>query len=110
VLALLGWFGSGAGPWSGHPSYEAAPEQLLLHYPTQLLVEALTATVPTAPQWAGAARYFAGWDFRKMKKGDGQLLAPARGAEATAPEGGRGDRDRGQRGAGEEGLRRLSDR
>jgi hypothetical protein len=74
VLALLGWFGSGAGPWSGYPSYEAAPEQLLLHYPTQLLVEALTATAPTAPQWAGAARYFAGWDFRKTKQGDGQLL------------------------------------
>ena len=74
MLALLGWFGSGAGPWSGYPSYESVPEELVLHYPTQVLVEALTATTPTAPQVAGAARYFAGWDFRQKKKDDGRLL------------------------------------
>jgi hypothetical protein len=74
VRALLGWFGSGAGPWSGYPSYESVPEQLLRHYPTQLLIEALTASPPTAPQLAGAARYFAGWDFRRTKEADGRLL------------------------------------
>lgn len=30
ILALLEWFGSGAGPWSGFPSYEQAAEELLL--------------------------------------------------------------------------------
>ncbi len=29
ILALLQWFGSGAGPWSGFPYYEAAAEKLL---------------------------------------------------------------------------------
>src|SRR5262249_42311126 len=53
ALALLEWFGSGAGPWSGYPSYESMAEQLLLHYPTQMLVDALTAATPTERQWAG---------------------------------------------------------
>jgi hypothetical protein len=30
ILVLLEWFGSGAGPWSGFPSYETAAEDLLL--------------------------------------------------------------------------------
>jgi hypothetical protein len=73
-LTLFGWFGSGAGPWSGFPSYEAVPEQLLLHYPTQLLVDVLTASTLTETQWRGAARYFGGWEFRQRKKGDRALL------------------------------------
>jgi hypothetical protein len=34
ILALLEWFGSGAGPWSGFPSYESAAEKMLLEYRT----------------------------------------------------------------------------
>src|SRR5687768_43901 len=41
VLALLAWFGSGAGQWSGFPSYEAIPEQMLLAYPTPELLAAI---------------------------------------------------------------------
>jgi hypothetical protein len=74
ALVLFGWFGSGAGPWSGFPSYESVPEQLLLHYPTWLLIDVLTGSAPTDPQWRGAARYFGGWEFRQTKKGDGALL------------------------------------
>jgi hypothetical protein len=74
VLALFSWFGSGAGPWSGFPSYEAVPEQLLLHYPTQFLVDVLTASTPTETQWRGASRYFGGCEFRQARKGDRVLL------------------------------------
>ncbi|MBV9122902.1 MAG: hypothetical protein JO112_06075 [Planctomycetes bacterium] len=74
ALTLFGWLGSGVGPWSGYPSYESVPLQLLLYYPTQLLVKALTASEPTASQIVGAARYFADWDFRQTKKGDSRLL------------------------------------
>jgi hypothetical protein len=38
------------------------------------LGEALTASTPTGAQWAGAARYFAGWEFRRAKKGEDHLL------------------------------------
>jgi hypothetical protein len=75
ALALFGWFGSGAGPWSGFPSYEVVPEQLLLYYPTQFLVGVLMGSTPTETQWRGAARYFGGWDFRQAKKGDSGLLS-----------------------------------
>jgi hypothetical protein len=74
VLALFGWFGSGAGPWSGFPSYESVPERLLLFHSTLLLVETLKAATPTDRQWIGAARYFAGWEFGRTKKSDRRLL------------------------------------
>jgi len=74
VLVLFGWFGSGAGPWSGYPSYESIPEQLLLHYPARLLVNVLTGSTPTDTQWRGAVRYFVGWGLRQGRKGDRSLL------------------------------------
>lgn len=74
ALILFGWFGTGAGPWSEFPSYEVVPEELLLHYPTQLLIDALVTSAPTDAQWLGAVRYFAGWDFNRTKKGDRRLL------------------------------------
>lgn len=75
VLTLFGWFGSGSGPWSGYPAYESVPEQLLLYFPTQFLVDALTGSTPSETQWLGAARYFAGWDFRRNKNKDGKRLS-----------------------------------
>lgn len=77
ALSLFGWFGSGAGPWSGYPSYEGVPKELLLDYSTSSLVEALTSSTPTETQWCGAARYFGGWDFWKRKQGDRALLPTA---------------------------------
>src|SRR5262245_55003523 len=67
---LFGWFGSGQGPWSGFPMYEQVAEQLLLDFPTDALVEALTQHQITPTQLEGAARYFAGWGFRKHKPGE----------------------------------------
>lgn len=74
VCALFGWFGSGQGPWSGFPMYEQVVEQLLLDFPTDALVEALTQHPITPAQFEGAARYFAGWGFRKHKPSDLQLV------------------------------------
>jgi hypothetical protein len=74
ALALFGWFGSGAGPWSGYPAYESAAEQLLFHYATPLLIQALTTSSPSDAQWLGAARYFGNWGFYQTKKGETALL------------------------------------
>jgi hypothetical protein len=76
ALLLFGWFGAGAGPWSGFPAYEQIVDQLLLTYPTLLLINALTGVEPTDRQLLGAARHFAGWDFHKSKKGESRLLPP----------------------------------
>ncbi len=75
ALVLFGWFGAGQGPWSGFPSYESVPEELLLQFPTELLVSALTGSTPSEAQWRGAARYFGGWEFGQRKKPDKAFLS-----------------------------------
>jgi hypothetical protein len=74
ALALFQWFGSGAGPWSGFPMYEGVAENLLLEYPTSVLVAALDGAMLSRSHLEGAARYFAGWDFRRQKRKDRALL------------------------------------
>ncbi len=65
IRALLFWFGSGAGPWSGFPSYESAAEELLLDYEIVEIVEALETSKFPLEQTEGAARFFSGWNFRR---------------------------------------------
>ncbi len=77
ILALLRWFGSGKGPWSGFPSYEEAVEQLLLDYPTHALLEALAGREPSPQELEGAARLFAGWNFGQQRSKDRSLIPPA---------------------------------
>jgi hypothetical protein len=67
ILALFEWFGSGAGPWSGFPSYEKSAEDLLLDYSTARLVEVAESTPLSDAQLEGAARLFAGWAFNKQR-------------------------------------------
>ena len=74
LLIVFGWFGSGAGPWSGYPAYESVTEQLLLYYPTPLLIDALTTSTPSDAQWLGAARFFGNWGFSQAKKGETSCL------------------------------------
>ena len=70
IRALLTWFGSGAGPWSGFPSYESATEELLLDYKVAEIVDALDISKLTPEQTEGAARLFGGWSFsQKHRKG-----------------------------------------
>lgn len=76
VLALFRWFGSGAGPWSGFPDYEFIPEALLLEYPTATLISILTQSMLTSTDLDGAARYFAGWQFRNKEQGGHRQIPP----------------------------------
>lgn len=74
VLALCQWFASGTGKWTGYPSYEQRPGELLLMIPTQQIIDALRKKDITAPELEGAARYFAWHDFRAEKPADFKLL------------------------------------
>lgn len=65
ILVLLEWFGSGAGPWSGFPSYESAAEEMLLKYTTSDILAAIKATNLTLAQTEGTARFFGGFSFSK---------------------------------------------
>src|SRR5277367_3601186 len=67
VLALLEWFGSGSGPWSGFPSYEDAAENLLLDYSTIDIISATRSKKLSHTQTEGAARLFAGWSFTRER-------------------------------------------
>jgi len=67
ILALLQWFGAGAGPWSGYPSYEKAVEELLLGYSTARIIEAVESTQLSPAQLEGAARLFASWSFSNQQ-------------------------------------------
>lgn len=67
IMALLQWYGTGAGPWSGFPSYEQAAEELLLGYSTARIIEALEHAKLNPAQLEGAARLFAGWSFNQQR-------------------------------------------
>jgi len=70
ILALLAWFGSGAGPWSGFPAYEEYAEQMLLLYSTEDIIEVLQKTQLTEAQTEGAARLLGGWTFSQKRPAD----------------------------------------
>lgn len=74
ILSLLEWYGSGAGPWSGYPSYESHVENLLLDFPTPELVTAVEGASLTPRQVEGAARLFGGWTFNKQRPEDLALV------------------------------------
>lgn len=74
ILVLLAWYGSGAGPWSGFPSYEEMPDELLLRFPTSKIISVIQSTSMSAAQMEGAARFFGGWDFTHTRPNDLKLL------------------------------------
>jgi hypothetical protein len=57
---LFALFGSGAGPWSGYPSYEQAAEFLLEDFSNDDLVAAALTEGLTTEQLEGASRFFSG--------------------------------------------------
>ena len=74
ILALLQWFGSGAGPWSGFPCYESAAAELLLEYQIDEIVSCIEIKKLSSEQIEGAARLFGDWDFlQKHPKGLDQV-------------------------------------
>ncbi|MCO7187408.1 MULTISPECIES: hypothetical protein [unclassified Pseudoalteromonas] len=70
VLALLKWFGSGAGPWSGYPSYENVARKMLFNYSTANIISIINSTQLSTAQTEGAARFFGGWDFSQKRPDD----------------------------------------
>jgi len=74
IVALLDWFGSGAGTWSGFPSYEGVAEALLLRYPTEAIVQALGKEPLTPARAEGASRVFASWWFARMRPNEAAAL------------------------------------
>jgi hypothetical protein len=75
ILALLGWYGSGMGPWSGYPAYEGVAEELLLTYSTPELLLAVETHSLNEKQTQGAARLFGGWTFNNRRPDDRCLLS-----------------------------------
>ena len=71
---LLTWFGQGEGPWSGVPAHEDLPAFCLLELPLDVLVAAARGEPQTASLREGAARLFAGWDFRKQRRKEARRL------------------------------------
>lgn len=61
IRALMAWYGSGAGPWSGFPDYEEIAEKLLRQYATTELIEAVEGKDLSDEELEGAARILGGW-------------------------------------------------
>lgn len=70
IRALLHWYGSGAGPWSGFPHYESLAEELLLAFDTPAIVSAIGDDTTTKLQLVGAARLIGGYTFGVRRKAD----------------------------------------
>jgi len=68
VLALLKWFGSGEGSWSGFPEYEEDVEKMLLKYSTKDILDAVKSASLSSAQKEGLAKLLAGYSFRKQRK------------------------------------------
>ncbi|MES2297291.1 MAG: hypothetical protein V4582_09625 [Pseudomonadota bacterium] len=75
VLALYAWYGAGAGPWSGFPSYESIAEQLLMTHSTDELLAPLDSAQLSSVQLEGAARLFGAWTFPHERPGDLKRLS-----------------------------------
>jgi hypothetical protein len=84
IRALYAWFGSGAGPWSGFPSYEEVAERLLLTYSTSELLAVAEKEGLTEAELEGAARLFGGWTFGQEREEDLARLSPALRARLLA--------------------------
>jgi hypothetical protein len=70
VLALLTWYGSGEGPWSGYPHYESIAEELLLLNKTESILAAIQDQELTEQQTEGLARLLAGRSFSQQRPND----------------------------------------
>lgn len=76
VLALLHWYGSGAGPWSGFPASEEIAAELLLEYPTAVLNAIGCSMDLSSTQLEGLARLLAVGGVRREVE-DLELVSPA---------------------------------
>jgi hypothetical protein len=94
ILALLSWYGSGVGLWSGFPAYEDVPGKVLLAYTTADLLAAIDGREPTTAQTEGVARLFGSWDFSRNRAGELRLLPSELKARLLAHAMATGDEDK----------------
>ncbi|MFV8754537.1 hypothetical protein ACNOYE_28645 [Nannocystaceae bacterium ST9] len=71
---LLAWFGSGTGPWSGHPAYESLAEQLLLRLGTDAVMRAAEREPASDARLDGLARYFGSHELHRTRRSDTHAL------------------------------------
>ncbi|MFC5740809.1 hypothetical protein [Dyella tabacisoli] len=74
IRRLLTLNGSGVGPWSGYPAYEDIANALLLDFPTERIVTVAQSPGAEDALLEGAARYFAGWGFKRYHPQDVDLI------------------------------------
>lgn len=86
--ALLAWFSTGTGRYSGYPAYEAIPGMLLAGMPIAVVVRALWQDQADERAWRGAVRHLTAWQARPAQELQSiplqmrpQLLAIAQSAE-----------------------------
>ncbi|MFJ9350988.1 hypothetical protein [Streptomyces sp. NPDC101237] len=70
VLALLDWYGSGSGRYSGYPVHESVPGELLGRVPVADILAALADPRAEETHDAGALRHLLGWKTRPRQKRD----------------------------------------
>ena len=75
IRALMSWYGSGVGSWSGFPVYEDVAEEMLLEYSTSQLLKALDGVTLSEQETEGAARLFGGWEFRSRRPDDNAMIS-----------------------------------
>jgi hypothetical protein len=65
IRQLLKWYGSGAGPWSGFPSYEEAGSILLNEFSISQIINNGNIDSLDLTEKHGLARLLCGWDFNR---------------------------------------------
>jgi hypothetical protein len=70
IRAVLFWYGSGEGSWSGYPAYEEIAGSVLFEFSTKEILDALNSKDLSAEHIEGAARHFAGWDHSQKRPDD----------------------------------------
>jgi hypothetical protein len=69
ILALFNWFGHGSGLWSGHPSTESIPHDMLIQFPMDLLVNIALENDLNEWQLKGAAHFFGQREYNSPSTG-----------------------------------------
>ena len=67
ILALLKWYGSSRGPWTGYPSYEDLPEQILAQSKLADFKHAIESRPLDSSELEGTARFLSVRDNFKFR-------------------------------------------
>jgi hypothetical protein len=68
ILALLQLFGQSKNPWSGYPSYEGIPQEILNNYHAKYILEVYAGSDKNDKLKSGLGRYICSFEFRKVRK------------------------------------------